>query len=218
MSYSKYFTFEECDGDTAEFYQIIHNHTVCIEKRYIEYDGQLLELAQNIDQVIYVAVREKMNDPDPEVTTEFLQFHYEKYLADHGTGRHFLTFLRKNIWKYGLPDQRTETIETWIDAKIKELEPNDKDRATTGHQDKIKWKGTPSQFGYLVAQLIEKGFIDPPLFNGDINFSELSRRCYQYFDIDTTLGNLTKEMNPSKCTLSDTKRAKFTIPNLSDLA
>ncbi len=122
MSFLKYFTFEECDSGTAEFYQIIHNHTVCIEKRYWEYEGQLFEAAQNIDQVIYEAVQEKLNDPDPAATTEFLQFHYEKYLADHGTGQHFLTFLRENIWKFGLPGQRTETIETWIEAKKKELE------------------------------------------------------------------------------------------------
>ena len=84
-------------------------------------------------------------------------------------------------------------------------------------RDKIKWLGTPSQFGYIFLELVKQGFIELTLHNGDSNFTELARRCYKYFDIDTTPENLKKEMNPNKNTLSDTKRAKFTIPNLSDL-
>jgi len=82
--------------------------------------------------------------------------------------------------------------------------------------EKIKWLGTPSLFGYLFLELVKHGFIEPPLYNGDPNYTGFARLCFQYFDIDTTPGNLIKEMNPEKNTLSDTKRLKF--PDLSELA
>lgn len=89
---------------------------------------------------------------------------------------------------------------------------------------KIKWKGSTALFGYLFLELIKYGYIEPPLRNGETNYSAFARLCYQYFEVSnkrgelTTLENLEKELNPNKCSLSDTKRAKFTIPDLSDLA
>ncbi len=83
--------------------------------------------------------------------------------------------------------------------------------------NKIKWLGSPSIFGFLMTELVKRGYIEPPLRNGESNYAGFAKLCYQYFDIDTTQENLIKEMNPGKCTLSDTKREKFTIPELSDL-
>lgn len=83
---------------------------------------------------------------------------------------------------------------------------------------KIKWTGTPSQFGYLFTELIRQGFIEPPLYNGEMNIKGFARLCWECFDINTTPQNLEKECNPNKNDLSETKRAKFTIPNISDLA
>jgi len=83
---------------------------------------------------------------------------------------------------------------------------------------KIKWNGTPSQFGYLFTELIKQGFIEPPLYNGEMNIKGFARLCWECFNINTTPQNLEKECNPNKNDLSETKRAKFTIPNISDLA
>lgn len=86
------------------------------------------------------------------------------------------------------------------------------------NSNKLKWKGTPASFGYLIFELAKKGFIDFPLHNGEINPTGLAKKCYQLFDINTTESNLIKEMNPNKNSLSDTKRAKFSIPNLEDIS
>ncbi|MCX6234985.1 MAG: hypothetical protein NT175_09745 [Bacteroidetes bacterium] len=84
--------------------------------------------------------------------------------------------------------------------------------------EKIIWKGTPSVFGYLFHELIAKGFIEPPLHNGEINYTKCARLCLKYFDIKTTEGTLINMINPEKCNLSETKKAKFTIPEINDLS
>jgi hypothetical protein len=90
--------------------------------------------------------------------------------------------------------------------------------------DRIKWRGSPAQFGYLFSELITHGFIDPPIHNGAWNYSAFARLCYQYFEISnkkgdlTTLEYLAKQCNPESCSLADTNREQFTIPDLKDLA
>lgn len=85
--------------------------------------------------------------------------------------------------------------------------------------EKIRWKGSPALFGYIFLELIEKGYIEPPLYAGDWNYQGLAKLCFQCFNVNnTTIENLIKEMNPKKHYLSETKKAKFTIPQLSDLA
>ena len=92
--------------------------------------------------------------------------------------------------------------------------------------EKIQWKGSPSLFGYLFTELIDKGFIEPKLHNGEMSYSGTAKLFLDHFDIYnkkgnlTTLENLKKEMNPAiyKNTYSETKRAKFKIPKMSDLS
>jgi len=112
-------------------------------------------------------------------------------------------------------------VSHWIKEKRQKLnEPKTKQK-----NKKIKWNGTPALFGYLFIELVNKGFIEMPLHNGEHNYTEFAKRCFDTFEIKgtnkplTTIGNLTKELNPKqdKNSLSDTKRAKFTIPELSDL-
>jgi len=81
---------------------------------------------------------------------------------------------------------------------------------------KIKLKGSPSILAYLMTELYLKGYIEPKLRNGDISYEGTAKMLWENFEIDTTLGNWIKEMNPGKCTLSDTKRQKFQLPYLSD--
>ena len=38
-------------------------------------------------------------------------------------------------------------------------------------KDKLKWRGTPSQFGYLFLQLAKKGFIEIPSTSGEASYS-----------------------------------------------
>ena len=83
--------------------------------------------------------------------------------------------------------------------------------------EKIKWKASPSIFGFLMNELVKHGYIEPPLRGGEYNFTGLAKLCCSYFEINSPLENVIKELNPNKNALSDVKRAKFTIPELSDL-
>ncbi len=83
--------------------------------------------------------------------------------------------------------------------------------------EKLKWNCSPSLLGFIITELANKGFIQYPLWNGDINPTGLAKQCFNLFEIDTTEENLIKEFNPKKCTLSETKRAKFTFPEIKDV-
>ncbi|MCX6246339.1 MAG: hypothetical protein NTW10_01285 [Bacteroidetes bacterium] len=114
-----------------------------------------------------------------------------------------------------LLDSRKQLIIDWIEEKKKELRAESKGR---GDQiEKIIWNCNPSVFGYLFLELIKKGYIKPPVYNGDTNFTKFSRLCMEHFEIKTTPENLKKALHENSNQLSDTKRAKFFIPELSDL-
>ena len=122
---------------------------------------------------------------------------------------------------YGTLKNALDPVLMYINSEIKNLPSEKKDKPTQSDK-KITWKGTPSQFGYIFLELVNHGFIEPPLYASEWSYSGLAKLCYQYFHIEsepgkpTTLENLKKEMNPKNNTLSDTKRAKF--PNLAELA
>lgn len=83
--------------------------------------------------------------------------------------------------------------------------------------EKLNWIGSPSQFGFIINELIDKGFIESPKTNGTESIAKLSRTCFNLFNINTSLGNLANELNPHKNSLSETNRKFFKIPNQSDL-
>jgi hypothetical protein len=82
---------------------------------------------------------------------------------------------------------------------------------------KLRWLGTPSQFGFIFNELAERGFIEIPKTHGKESISKFANICYALFEIDATPGNLAKELNPNKCTLSNTNRKFFKFPNITDL-
>jgi hypothetical protein len=86
--------------------------------------------------------------------------------------------------------------------------------------EKIKWLGTPSQFGFLFSELVKKHYIEPPKTFAEPSYAKYAKICMEVFDINTTEGNLAKELNPAigKNTLSDTKKEKFTIPEILDIS
>lgn len=84
-------------------------------------------------------------------------------------------------------------------------------------ENKLKWLGTPAQFGYIINELVEKGFIECPTTHASPSISKLSRVCLEVFDLSSTPQNIEKELNPEKNTLSEIKRKHFKIPNISEL-
>jgi hypothetical protein len=72
---------------------------------------------------------------------------------------------------------------------------------------KIKWNGGPSDFGFLINQLIANGWIEKP-YKTHINNAKF---FYDLFDIDTTVGTLASELNENRNSLSPDSKNMFRI-------
>ena len=79
--------------------------------------------------------------------------------------------------------------------------------------NKLKWNGTPSQFGFILQELIGKGWIERPT-NSHKKDAEF---IMQLFEINTTIGNLENEINPNKNSLTSNNSMMFKIPNINKL-
>ena len=78
---------------------------------------------------------------------------------------------------------------------------------------KLKWIGTPSQFGFIVDLLIQGGYLEKPTssFSKDANF------YLQHFDINTTPGTLAIEVSEITNHLSTDNRKRIIIPHKDKL-
>ena len=86
----------------------------------------------------------------------------------------------------------------------------------TPSQIKLKWKGTPSQFGYIIQELIGNGYIEKP----SKSYIKDAETYLEIFDIETTSRTLAKEISSTgdtQNTLSAKNRALFKIPHISKL-
>lgn len=121
----------------------------------------------------------------------------------------------------GLKKETLTYFHKWLKEKKQELgkETNSPiiQKVNEKQMEKMKWKCSPALVGFIITELANKGFIDFPLHNGEINPTGLAKICFELFNCDTTKENLIKEFNQNKNTLSETKRAKFLIPELKDI-
>ena len=83
----------------------------------------------------------------------------------------------------------------------------------TSPQKKIKWTGTPSQFGFIIDLLITGGYLKKP----STSFAKDAEYYSTIFDIDTTPGTLAKEVSENTNSLNTENRKKFKIPPKDDL-
>ena len=83
---------------------------------------------------------------------------------------------------------------------------------------KLKWNGTPSQFGYIFLELAQNGFIEVPKTGGIDSYSKYAAYCMNLFDINTTQRNLVKELNQKSNSLTYANRKEFKIPERNDLS
>jgi len=172
---------------------------------------------------------EILTGSNPKLVFDFLTYQLQEYTKKNRDGLIFLVFIEELIKELEpVKESRKKTIIDWIEEKRKELsQQTAKDRgAEVPTLKKIEWKGSPALFGYLFTELIDKGYIEYEKHGTERSYQGTAKLFFNHFNVYnkkgelTTLQNLEKEFNPAsaKQTLSDTKRAKFTIPNLSDLA
>jgi hypothetical protein len=122
-----------------------------------------------------------------------------------------------NTDNFSLEINNLQLFIGWLKGHIAELNQSLTASNTPNGLEKIKWLGKTSQIAYLFSELAKKGFIDLPTTRGDGSYSKLGVLIMQYFDVDTTIDNMKKEVNPAKNSLSETSRNKFVIPDIKDL-
>lgn len=93
--------------------------------------------------------------------------------------------------------------------------------------EKIKWLGSPEQFGYIFGQLAKKGYIELPTSQGEGSLSKLADLCLLYFEILSTKGkntgqqttkeNLERAINYETNQLGLKGKSSLEIPYLKDL-
>lgn len=67
---------------------------------------------------------------------------------------------------------------------------------------KLKWLGTPAQFGFIMQELIGKGYLERPT----ASHAKDAAFYLSIFDIETTPGTLAKELSPSSSLSADNAR------------
>jgi hypothetical protein len=149
---------------------------------------------------------------------EFLE-HHLKHTFDNDIPK-FKKYLDGLCLKYDFLKGTHETIITQFFDRLTQEDRPEKANVNALKAEKLRWSGTPSQFGYLLLELAKKGFIDLPTTGGEASYAKYAKVSSELFDFQTptTLENLKKEFNPNKNTLSETVRSKFSIPELTEIS
>lgn len=134
----------------------------------------------------------------------------------------------KNFNEDGYNAQRRGIMEQFlrlkrIDYLKKLIEQKTKSEKPPQQQEKIKWKGKPSEFGFFINELIINGYIEPPLPNKGAKThykKQLAKLCFAVFSIlnlngtgETSEDNLYEELKKSSINDPDSVFFKITRPN-----
>ena len=158
-------------------------------------------------------------------STNFLDYHFGKYT---GNKFDFLNFVKWSFFilgklkfelleKYNETSQNTinkDVVFEWIKEKKKELETTEPDPK---RGEKIKWLCSPASLAFIMQELVDHGYIEPPQYGPKGSMSRLAKLCYRYFDIDCKPEYFERAMrNP--VAMINYKQNKFRIPDCSDIA
>ena len=85
--------------------------------------------------------------------------------------------------------------------------------------NKIKWVGKASQLGFILSNLAELGYIEPPRKkDGEINYSQFAKLVMETFEAQTTENTLTKYLNlnsdKGKETVRNFQKSGFNLPHI----
>jgi hypothetical protein len=73
--------------------------------------------------------------------------------------------------------------------------------------EKLQWKGSPAEFGFLFMQLFENGWVTKPTKS----YAKDGEILLNYFELETTVATLEKELNPNVYSLTINKENIFKI-------
>jgi len=214
------------EGETRQSsYQIVFYEQEILDPDQTKFEkiklreGRYLELYRYDDRFL-----RKLFTIDPLEINPFLEYHLEKY---RGNKEDFiekinLLFSTKNTIDYFNKYNTDLALQNANHSHI--FDHTDgirrwREQFTTHISQKLKWKGTPSQFGHIFYELAKKGFIDTPMWRGQINKSELARICWGLFEIKSkSIENLAKELSADDNSLTHANKELIKIPHISELS
>jgi hypothetical protein len=86
-----------------------------------------------------------------------------------------------------------------------------------GQLEKLKWNCSAAMAGFIISELIGKGYIEPPKKNGEWSYRKTAKICQEIFEINTQPSHLENVINPVRNTLAETTRQKLTLLHLKDI-
>ncbi len=111
-----------------------------------------------------------------------------------------------------------DTAETFNEELNNFITPDQNTNVFTKKENLIKWNSSPSHFGFIISELINKGYFENlPIHNGEVNYSEIARLFSSIVDFNTSEQNLLKSFNPNNEKISETVKKKFEIPKCEDI-
>ena len=79
---------------------------------------------------------------------------------------------------------------------------------------KLKWLCSDSIAGYIITELIDKGYIEAPITDGERSFAKTAEVCSDLFEFTTTSEEyLEFVLNPGRNRLSEIKKQKLLLPD-----
>ncbi|WP_026629505.1 hypothetical protein [Dyadobacter alkalitolerans] len=87
-----------------------------------------------------------------------------------------------------------------------------------GSVNKLKWLCNTNVAGFVIRELMAKGYIEMPLRKGDLNLKAAAKMCMSVFDFETdSQANLEREMSETTNTLEEFRRQKIKIPKVNSI-
>lgn len=153
-----------------------------------------------------------IEDYETEVTEKLGQTGNSRLVEEEiDNAKEFLIWLAKEKENVTLENSENKSMDAPVKPK----------------HEKIKWLGSPEQFGYIFGELVAKGYIELPTRQTEGSIPKLAELCLSYFEIpvskgqtqgrQTTIENLKRALNSNKNTLSAKGKATIKLPQLDDL-
>jgi hypothetical protein len=186
-------TFSEDAKEDYEFqlYFLKNEHPQYLEDEKLDNEIEYL-LYTPFEEIFKDIFKERLKKRLDLINSVKLKIERIKSIYFDGINKEFKPSI-DTIDKIDIDKTKTSTTEESIE--IDELNKiKIKEDINSVVNDKIKWKGKPSQFGHLILELIGKEWIELPTKS----YNKSAEFLLNLFDIDTTKGNLSKEINPNE--------------------
>lgn len=78
---------------------------------------------------------------------------------------------------------------------------------------KLKWLGTPAQFGFVIQELIGKGYLEKPAGSNAKDVKAL----LEHFEVNGKESTIEKELSVNQNSMSANNRSRFRVPQIDSL-